>query len=222
MNYEINKRNKVKRVPNRAHYDAETVYSILDDGNICHISFVVDGQPFIIPTLYGRDGNKIYLHGAASSRLIKHLESGVPMSLAVTHNDGLVFARSAFHHSMNYRSVVVFGTAKLVDDKNKNTALKVISDHIMPGRWEEVREPSSKELKATSVLELEIEQASAKIRSGGPVDDKEDYELNIWAGVLPIKMNYFDPVKDDLLKNGIEIPESVKKLLNKQIRHDIT
>lgn len=214
MKYEINARNKVKRVPDRGHYDSETVYSILDSGNICHISFVVNNQPFIIPTLYGREGDKLYIHGAASSRMIKHLESGVNMSLAVTHNDGLVLARSAFHHSMNYRSVVVFGTAIPVSAEKKSHALKVISDHIIPGRWEEVREPSAKELKATSVLELHIEQASAKIRTGGPKDDKEDYDLNIWAGVVPLNAKYLQPINDELLRGEIEIPKSVKNLLN--------
>lgn len=214
MKYEINARNKVKRVPDRGHYDSETVYSILDSGNICHISFVVNNQPFIIPTLYGREEDKLYIHGAASSRMIKHLESGVNMSLAVTHNDGLVLARSAFHHSMNYRSVVVFGTAIPVSAEKKSHALKVISDHIIPGRWEEVREPSAKELKATSVLELQIEQASAKIRTGGPKDDKEDYDLNIWAGVVPLNAKYLQPINDELLRGEIEIPKSVKNLLN--------
>lgn len=213
MEYRIDQRNKVKRVPDRGHYDSNVVYSILDDGAVCHISFNIDGQPFIIPTLYGRKGDKIYLHGAASSRLIKQMETGIPVSIAVTHIDGLVLARSAFHHSMNYRSVVLFGTAKLVSDSDKNKALKIISDHIIPGRWEEVRVPSDKELKATSVLELTIDQASAKIREGDPKDDKPDYELGIWAGILPFKQIIQSPIADKKITKEIPIPDSVKNML---------
>lgn len=213
-NYPIDQRNKVKRVPERGHYDKETVFQILDAGKICHASFVVDDQPFVIPTIYGRDGDVLYLHGATTSRLIKQLETGVKMALAVTHLDGLVLARSAFHHSMNYRSVVVFGTAKLVADDKKMHALKVISDQLIPERWEESRLPNSKELKGTSVLEITIDQASAKIRTGGPKDDKEDYELDIWAGVVPMRSSYQTIIPDPELKNGIEIPKSVINLIN--------
>ncbi|MTI41695.1 pyridoxamine 5'-phosphate oxidase family protein [Fulvivirga lutimaris] len=212
--YRIDQRNKVKRVPERGYYDEETVFEILDAGKICHASFVVGDQPFVIPTIYGREGNSLYLHGATTSRLIKQLETGVQMSLAVTHLDGLVLARSAFHHSMNYRSVVVFGTAKLVTDEKKLHALKVISDQLVPGRWEESRQPNSKELKATSVLEIKIDQASAKIRTGGPKDDKEDYELDIWAGVVPMVTTYQTVVPDSELRNGIETPSSVLNLIN--------
>ncbi len=213
-NYRIDHRNKVKRVPDRGHYDKKTVFKILDAGKICHASFVVDGQPFVIPTIYGRDGDCLYLHGATSSRLIKELEKGIQMSLAVTHLDGLVIARSAFHHSMNYRSVVVFGTAKLVADDKKLEALKIISDQLVPGRWEESRQPNSKELKATSVLKIIIDQASAKIRTGGPKDDKDDYELDIWAGVVPMSMTYQPLIPDDKLKENIEIPNSILNFIN--------
>ncbi|QSE98935.1 pyridoxamine 5'-phosphate oxidase family protein [Fulvivirga lutea] len=217
-NYVIDHRNKVKRVPKRGFYDKETVYKILDDGCVCHLSFVMDGQPFVIPTLYGRHENKLYFHGAASSRLIKNLEQGVEVCLAVTHIDGLVLARSAFHHSMNYRSVVVFGKAKLVADSGKNEALKVISDHIIPDRWEEVRQPTGKELKATAVLELTIDQASAKIREGGPVDDEPDYILDIWAGVIPMKHLFQAPIVDEKMTKELHIPNSVKNLLDSQER----
>ena len=213
-NYKIDQRNKVKRVPERGHYDKETVFQILDAGKICHASFVVNDQPFVITTRLGRDGDYLYLHGATASRLIKQMETGVQMSLAVTHLDGLVLARSAFHHSMNYRSVVVFGTAKLIADDKKMHALKVISDQLVPGRWEESRQPNAKELKATAVLEIEIVQASAKIRTGGPKDDKEDYELDIWAGVVPMKTTYETIIPDTELKNNIEIPRSVINLIN--------
>ncbi|MEQ8475690.1 pyridoxamine 5'-phosphate oxidase family protein [Fulvivirga sp.] len=212
--YRIDQRNKVKRVPERGHYDKSTVFEILDAGKICHASFVVDNQPFVIPTIYGRDGDCLYLHGATTSRLIKQLETGVQVSLAVTHLDGLVLARSAFHHSMNYRSVVIFGTAKLVMEDNKKQALKVISDQLVPGRWEESRQPNAKELKATAVLEIKIDQASAKIRTGGPKDDKEDYDLDIWAGVVPMQTTYQAIIPDIELKNGIAIPKSVINLIN--------
>lgn len=210
MNYPLDKRNKVQRVPARGHYDQETVYNILDAGFMCHVSFAVNDQPFVIPTLYGRKDNWIYIHGATTSRLIKNLEKGFEISLAVTHVDGLVLARSAFHHSMNYRSVVVFGKARLVEEDMKNEALKIISDQVLPKRWEEARKPNKKELKATTVLRIEIEQASAKIREGGPSDELADYDLDIWAGVVPIKSIYEEPIADDKLKNEIPKPPSLK------------
>ncbi len=213
MNYKIDDKNKVKRVPERGHYDQNTVYKILDAGLICHISFVVKGQPFVIPTLYGRESDVIYIHGATTSRMIKNLNDGIQMSLAVTHVDGLVLARSAFHHSMNYRSVVVFGTAREVSNDKKEHALKIISDNVISGRWEESRSPNAKELKATTVLEVKIEQASAKIREGGPKDDKSDYELDIWAGVVPMNQVASPPIQDELLKPNILVPNSVKDLL---------
>ena len=209
-NYTIDAWNKVKRVPERGHYDRETVYSILDAGFLCHISFSIDGQPLIIPTLYGREGNTLYIHGANTSRLVQHLDKGVSMSLAVTHVDGIVLARSAFHHSMNYRSAVVFGTAKRVVDEKKERALFVISEQVLKGRWEEARKPNAKELKATTVLAIEIEQASAKIRTGGPKDEKADYDLDIWAGVLPLEVQKLPPLADELLKNDIELAPSVR------------
>lgn len=208
--YTVDTRNKVKRVPDRGHYDKETVYAILDAGYLCHISFVMDDQPFIIPTLYGREDDKLYIHGANTSRLIKHLDKGVAMSLAVTHVDGIVLARSAFHHSMNYRSVVVFGHARKVPDAGKENALYIISESVLKGRWNESRLPNAKELKATTVLETEIEQASAKIRTGGPRDEKEDYALDIWAGVLPLEVRKLPPVSDELLKEGVELAPSVR------------
>ncbi|MEO0551895.1 MAG: pyridoxamine 5'-phosphate oxidase family protein [Bacteroidota bacterium] len=211
-NYLVDSRNKVKRVPERGHYDQATAYAILDDAFICHISFVVDGQPFIIPTLYGREGNKIYVHGATTSRLIKHLEKGFPVSMAVTHLDGIVLARSAFHHSANYRSVVIYGTARPVDDERKEQALYIISENVLQGRWEESRKPYDKELKGTAVLEIEIEQASSKIRTGGPKDDKADYDLDIWAGVVPIKLEAKAPIADALLSEGIPVAKSVTNL----------
>ena len=210
--FEINKRNKVKRVPNRGLYDKKTCYEILDAGFLCHMGFSVETQPYVIPTLYGREGNKIYVHGATSSRLIKELDKGFAICLTVTHVDGLVLARSAFHHSMNYRSVVVFGTAKAIAEEKKEAALKVISENVLQGRWEESRKPNAKELKATSVLEIHIDQASSKIRTGDPADDKEDYALDIWAGVVPTNLQYGKPIADELLKSGIKVPDSVSSL----------
>ena len=208
--YPIDSKNKVKRAPKRGVYDKETVYKILDDDFLCHVGFVVEGQPFVIPTTYGRIGNKIYIHGAVASRMLQNLDKGIPISITVTLVDGLVLARSAFHHSMNYRSVMVFGTAHLVEnEKEKNDALFAISENIIPNRWGEVREPNEKELKITSVLGLEIEQASAKIRTGDPSDDKKDYQLPIWAGVIPLKTVAQEVIADSVLPADISIPNSV-------------
>lgn len=213
-NYEKTNRNKVKRIPKRGHYDKATVFDILDAGFVCHVGFVVDGQPFVIPTAYGRAGDTIYLHGATKSRMLMNIEKGIPVCITVTHLDGIVMARSSFHHSMNYRSVVVFGTATLVDDvEEKNKALFVISEQIAAGRWDEARKPSAKELKATSVLAVKIDQASAKIRTGNAGDDKPDYELDIWAGVVPLQTVVGEPIPDPVLREGIEVPPSVKRLL---------
>jgi len=212
--YDINSRNKVKRVPQRGHYDEQTVHDILDAGSMCHVGFVLDGQPFVIPTLYGRKDNVIYLHGAASSRMLKTLDKGINVCVTVTHVDGLVLARSIFHHSMNYRSVVLFGKAKKVAEDDKVEALHIVSEQIIPGRWDEAREPSPKELKATTVLEVKIDQASAKIRQGPPSDDAADYELNIWAGVVPIIQKKETPIADQLNKESALIPDSVKNYLN--------
>lgn len=213
-NYPIDATNKVKRIPKRGHYDRETIYQILDAGFLCHLGFSVNGQPYVIPTSYGREGDNIYLHGASTSRMMVNMEKGIPVCLTVTHLDGLVLARSAFHHSMNYRSAVCFGTATLVEgDEEKDRVLKVISDQILDGRWEETRLPIAKELKATTVLCLKIDQASAKIRTGPPGDDKPDYELPIWAGVIPCTQIWGTPEADPVLTEGIEMAGSVKKLL---------
>ena len=215
MNYPRNSRNTIKRVPKRGHYDQETIFAILDAGFLAHVGIEVDGQPFVIPTAYGRDGDTIYLHGATTSRLIQQGQSGMRMCITVTHLDGVVLARSAFHHSMNYRSTVLFGTASLVPDEQKEAALLIISEQILQGRWQESRLPNAKELKATSVLAFQIEDASAKIRTGGPGDEPEDYALPVWAGVLPLQYVYGEPVPDDVLTAGIPVPESVKRVTGK-------
>lgn len=208
----------VRRLPQRGAYDAETIYSILDAGFLAHVGFCVEGQPFVIPTLYGRvrdasgGPDKLCLHGSAASRMLRELSTGVPACVTVTHVDGIVLARSAFHHSMNYRSVVAFGTARRIDDvQGKAEALRVISDHLIAGRWEDVRNPTAKELKATSVLEFTIEEASAKTRTGPPADDEEDYALPVWAGVVPLHLRAAAPLKDPRLERDLALPEYVRK-----------
>jgi nitroimidazol reductase NimA-like FMN-containing flavoprotein (pyridoxamine 5'-phosphate oxidase superfamily) len=208
----VSKRTQVQRIPDRGKYDAETIHAILDAGFVCHVGFVVDGQPFVIPTNYARDGEKLYLHGSAASRMLRTLADGVQVCVTVTHVDGLVLARAAFHHSVNYRSVVALGRAVLVDDPvEKMRALELFTNHVVPGRWDEVRTPTEQELKATSVLSLDLDEASAKVRTGGPKDDAEDYELPIWAGVLPLTVNAGEPIDDPKLTVKVDVSSSVKK-----------
>ena len=207
-------RTRVKRVPSRGKYDKESIHSILDAHFLCHIGFVHEGYPVVIPTLYGRDSDNLYIHGASTSRMLKSLQKGIEISVAVTLVDGIVLARSAFHHSMNYRSVVLFGTAKLVvDPKEKLRALKVVSDQVLKDRWEEVRIPNEKELKATAVLSIPIDETSAKVRTGPPIDDREDYGLDVWAGVIPLQFTMQEPEPDPLLREGIELSLSVQNFL---------
>lgn len=208
----------VKRLPKRGFYDEETIYKILDEGIICHISFVLNNQPYIIPTAYVRIGDNIYIHGAKANKMMNALNERTNACIAVTLLDGYVLARSAFHHSMNYRSVVLFGKGKIVAEREeKLMALREFSEHLIPGRWDDVRKPNDKELSATIVLKFSIEEASAKIRTGKPIDDKEDYELNIWAGIVPFKFKTGEPVRDEQLKESISLPDylldfiSVKK-----------
>ena len=191
-------RTQVRRLPDRGHYDEVTIHAVLDAGFLAHIGFLTDTQqPVVIPTLFGRDGHKLYLHGSAASRMIRHLAQGVPACVTVTTVDGLVFARSAFHHSMNYRSVVAFGQARLLTEADEKLhALAIISDHVAPGRWAAARPPNSQELKATGVLEFLIDEASAKIRSGPPKDDAEDLDWPVWAGVVPLRLSPGAPRPD--------------------------
>jgi nitroimidazol reductase NimA-like FMN-containing flavoprotein (pyridoxamine 5'-phosphate oxidase superfamily) len=208
----LTKRTELHRIPNRGSRDWETINQILDAGFLAHVGFCVDGQPFIIPTLYGRDGEKLYLHGSAVSRMLRELETGIPTCVTVTLVDGLVLARSAFHHSMNYRSVVAFGSArKIADPGQKVESLRIISEHIIPGRWADVRKPSEKELNATTVLEFSISEASSKVRSGPPLDDENDYDLPVWAGVLPLAITSRPPVPDDRLIKGVTLPDYVRR-----------
>jgi len=208
------KKTKVKRIPKRGHYDFETIAQILDEDFICQVAFVHEGYPVVIPTIYGREGKYLYFHGASTSRMLVNMEQGFEVSVNVTLVDGLVLARSGFNHSLNYRSVVVFGKAILVtDDAEKEAALEVVSEQIIPDRWKELRPIKAKELKATSVLKLSLEEASAKIRTGKPVDDKEDYALDVWAGVLPIEKRYGAPIPDPDRHKDEPLPDSVKNLL---------
>lgn len=205
------KRTELRRLPDRGSHDWETIYQILDAGLLASVGFCVDGQPFVIPTLYGRDGERLYLHGSAASRMLRNLETGISACVTVTLVDGLVLARSAFNHSMNYRSVVAFGTArKIADREQKIKSLRVISEHLIVGRWKDVREPSETELKATAVLEFSIEEASSKVRSGPPIDDQRDYELSVWAGVLPLEMKSRSPIPDDKLIKSVAVPDYVR------------
>jgi uncharacterized protein len=190
-------RTRVVREADRAVYDRETMYQILDEGFLCHVGFVVDGQPFVIPTSYGRKDATLYIHGSAASRMLRQMKEGVSVCITVTLLDGLVLARSVFNHSMNYRSVVILGKATLVDDPaEKLEALRILSEHILPGRWDDSRQPNERELKATSVLRVPIEEFSAKVRTGPPIDDEEDYAFPTWAGVIPLAMTVGEPIDD--------------------------
>ena len=205
------KRTKVKRLPDRGRYDRETIDAILDEGFICHVGFVAEGQPYVIPTGYARVGDHIYIHGSAASRMLRNLSQGIDICLTVTLIDGLVLARSAFHHSINYRSVVILGKAELVSDVGeKNAALEALTEHIVPGRWAEVRWPNELELKATTVLKLPIDEASAKIRTGDPKDDEEDYAMDVWAGVLPLELRTGEPIADTRQNSSSMVPAYVK------------
>ncbi|MGD1866955.1 MAG: pyridoxamine 5'-phosphate oxidase family protein [Phormidesmis sp.] len=203
---------RVRRAPKRGNYGFETIAQILDEGLVCQVGFVVDGQPFVIPTAYGRMGERVYIHGAGASRMMKALSTGIDVCFTVTLLDGLVLARSAYHHSMNYRSVVLFGQAQIVSDPGeKMVALKAFTEHVMKGRWDEVRSPNPEELAATVVLSLPITEASAKIRTGPPIDAEADYALNVWAGVLPLQTTPGEPVNDPKLSPEIATPEAVKQ-----------
>lgn len=210
-NFEQTARTTLKRLPKRGHYERETVYGILDEGFVCHVGFVVDGRPFVIPTGYGRAGDQLYIHGSAASRMLRSLREGIDVCVTVTLVDALVLARSSFHHSMNYRSVVIFGRAQVVEDEDeKMEALRVFTDHIMRGRWEDARLPNQTELRQTMVLALPLAEASAKIRTGPPIDDEEDYELPVWAGELPLRLVTGEAIADPRLSTGVEQPQYMR------------
>jgi nitroimidazol reductase NimA-like FMN-containing flavoprotein (pyridoxamine 5'-phosphate oxidase superfamily) len=200
-------RTKLKRLPQRGSVERETIYQILDEAFVCHVGFSVDQQPYVIPTGYARDGDRLLIHGSAASRMLRALAGDADVCVTVTLLDGLVLARSAFHHSMNYRSVVILGKARVVSGKQeKLEALRVLTEHVLPGRWKEVRPPSENEMNQTLVLALDIDEASAKIREGAPVDDEADYELDVWAGVIPLRLTAGAPVDDVKSREGIIAP----------------
>lgn len=204
-------RTQIKRLPQRGEYDRQTIYEILDEGLICQVGFVVEAQPFVIPTAYGRVGDRLYIHGSPASRMLRTLKEGVNVCVTVTLLDGLVLARSAFHHSMNYRSVVVFGQARLVEDADeKLEALKAFTEHVMRDRWAAVRSPNRQELAGTLVLALPLTEASAKMRSGAPIDDEADYELPVWAGELPLQLTTLQPIADPRLAPDIGLPAHIQ------------
>lgn len=197
-------RSRVRRVPKRGVYDRATIDAILDEALVSHVGFAVDGQPFVMPMLHARVGDRVYLHGSTASRLVRKLAAGVPACLTVTLVDGIVLARSAFHHSMNYRSVVVLGEATLVEGADERAAaLEAFTEKLLPGRWDEVRPPTAQELKGTRVIAIELREASAKVRTGGPVDEEEDYALQTWAGVVPLALRHGAPEPDERLADGI-------------------
>ncbi len=202
-------RTRVVREPHRGVYDRETVNRILDEGLACHVGFVAEGQPYVIPTIYGRSGDVLYVHGSVASRMLRTLQRSEPVCVTVTLLDGLVLARSVFNHSMNYRSAVILGTATLVEDRaEKIAALRAVSEHVVRGRWDDVRQPSEKELKVTSVLRIPIEEFSAKVRVGPPIDDEEDYSFPTWAGVIPLEMKSGAPIVDE--RCTCELPEYLR------------
>ncbi|HEY2108736.1 MAG TPA: pyridoxamine 5'-phosphate oxidase family protein [Candidatus Acidoferrales bacterium] len=200
-------RTKVRRLPDRGKYDVESVYGILDEAFICHVGFVVEGQPYVIPTGFARVNDTLYIHGSAASRMLRTLADGVQVCVTVTLIDGIVMARSGFHSSMNYRSVVILGRATQVEGRDeKLIALAAFSEQVMPGRWKDLRETTDAELKGTLVLSLPVKEVSAKLRTGPPKDDEEDYALPLWAGVVPLKLTAGTPINDPLLPTGIEPP----------------
>lgn len=206
-------RSKLRRLPKRGHYDRETVYAILDAGFVCHVGYIIDGHPYVTPTAYWREGDAVYWHGSSASRMLRTLEKGADCCLTVTHIDGLVLARSAFHHSLNYRSVMLFGKAYKVEDPAQKLArMESFVERMYPGRWPELRPVTALELKTTSVLGMHLTEASAKLRSGPPVDDEEDYALPVWAGVVPVHSVTGAPVADARLAPGIEAPSRLAHL----------
>jgi nitroimidazol reductase NimA-like FMN-containing flavoprotein (pyridoxamine 5'-phosphate oxidase superfamily) len=205
-------RTRVIREPQRGVYDRETIYNILDEGMVCHVGFAPDAQPFVIPTLYARVGDAIYFHGSAASRMLRGAATGIPVCITVTLTDGLVLARSVFNHSMNYRSVVALGKATLVEaPAEKFSALHAFTEKILPGRWEDARQPNEKELKATSILKLPLIEVSAKIRSGPVQDDEEDYALPVWAGIVPLHVQAGTPIRDERCDPAIPTPAYAAK-----------
>jgi len=213
--FPVTDKNKIKRLPKRGYYDKETIYQILDGEVICHISFSESDQPYIIPIAYVRIGDSIYIHGAKANRMMNNLGKGINACISVTRLDAYVLARSSFHHSMNYHSVVLFGKGEIIEEKDeKMKVLKTFSDHLIPGRWEDARLPNEKELSATMILKFIIDEASAKIRTGPPSDDKQDYNLDVWAGLLRLKSQITDIIPDEELKENVKLPDYLEKFID--------
>jgi hypothetical protein len=210
-------RTRLRRRPERGRYDRETIHAILDEALVCHLGFNVDGQPFVIPTTFARVGDRLYVHGSAAGRTMRALATGAPVCVTVTLLDGLVLARSAFHHSMNYRSVVVLGHAvEVTDSEERLAAFEAIVEHVLPGRWNEVRWPTEQELRATTVLRLPLDEASAKVRQGGPLDDEEDLALDCWAGFIPLRLRVEEPVAAPDLRAGIPLSAAAERARAKE------
>ena len=210
-NFPVTGRNRVRRMPRRGHYDRATVHAIVDEALVCHVAFTIDGVPTVIPTLHARRGDELLLHGAKTSRLLQHVGAGNPVSVAITLIDGIVLARSVFHSSMNYRSVVIHGAGRLIESpEEKLAALEAFSEHIARGRWTEARHPSKKELKATSVVAIPIEVAAAKVRTGPPIDEDEDYAMPVWAGVLPLALRPGTAIPDPRLDGAVDLPRYLR------------
>ncbi len=219
----ITERTNIKRLPKRAVYDTGTINSILDEAFICQLGFKIKEQVYVIPTAYGRKDDFLLIHGSQKSRMLNSIKNGEDVCISVTLTDGIVLARSAFHHSVNYRSVIIFSKGEeIIGPGEKTEALKVIIDHIMPGRWEDVRQPNKKELKATSVFKFKIDEASAKIRTGPPIDDEEDLGLDVWAGILPLRVTVEEPVNDTLLSEDILIPDYINDYKIPKYKRQIT
>ncbi|HTB94656.1 MAG TPA: pyridoxamine 5'-phosphate oxidase family protein [Candidatus Sulfotelmatobacter sp.] len=205
--FAVSDRTRVVREANRAVYDREAIYKILDEGFVCHVGFAAEGQPFVIPTMFARVGDAIYFHGSAASRMLRGAAGGLPVCITVTLTDGLVLARSVFNHSMNYRSVVALGTATVIGDPaEKLAALRAFTEKLIPGRWEDARQPNEKELKATSILKLPLAEVSAKVRTGGVEDDAEDYALSVWAGIIPLRLVADEAIRDERCDASIPTP----------------
>jgi uncharacterized protein len=215
-------RTTVKRMPQRAVYDRDQINAILDEGLICHLGFNVDSEPFVLPTIYAREADRVLIHGSTASRMLRAVRGGIPICLTVTLIDGLVLARSAYHHSMNYRSVVILGTAvEIVERAAKVAAMRTIVEHIVPGRWNDVRQPSEAEIRATTVLAMPTDEASAKVRVGPPLDDEEDYRLNVWAGVVPLSLDAHAPIADERLPVGMPVPSYARFYRRSKLQYDL-
>ncbi len=207
-------RTRLRRLHERGHFDQETIHAILDAGLLCHVGYVVDGAPFVTPTLYWREGDRVYWHGSSASRMLRHQAGGVPVCLTVSHLDGIVLARSGFHHSINYRSVMLFGSARQVTGAaDKERHLRTFMEQLYPGRWDELRPINAQEIKATKVLGMDIDEASANVRTGPPIDDEEDYALRVWAGVVPVRTVIGEPVPDPRLMAGVAEPDNLRHLV---------